>query len=167
MQNRPQKFLALGKHLGAGLLIAMVGAAAHADSHGHFHKAWRLKVAEFQKASKAQKPVARAPSAAPTVLPTGEAPRSIGMKFLVISADGTEPVFGAIKAVLDQVGAPYDVVIAKDGGFSARTLSDGNGAGNYESAFTPEQWQALWNYEAAYKVRQATLYTFPGGFPEG
>lgn len=186
MQTRHKKFLALGRHVGTGLLIAMASTFAQADSHGHRHKISRLKVADLQKPSKAQKAVPMATSAVLPVLPTGEKPRSIQMKMLVVSADGTEPVFGAIKAVLNQIGVPYDVVIAKDGGFSAQTLSDGNGAGNYqgivlttgnlgylapsgnyESAFTPEQWQALWNYEAAYKVRQATLYTFPGGFPEG
>ena len=186
MQTRPTKILALGKQLGAGLLIATASTFAHAEFHGHDHKVKRLKVAELQKPSRAQKAVPMAMTAALPVLPTGEAPRSIGMKFLVVSADGTEPVFGAIKAVLNQIGVPYDVVIAKDGGFNAQTLSDGNGAGNYqgivlttgnlgylapsgnyESAFTPAQWQALWTYEAAYKVRQATLYTFPGGFPEG
>jgi hypothetical protein len=185
MQTRPKKFLAHGKQLGAGLLIAMVGSFAQAGSHGHTHKITRLKVADLQKPSRAQKAVATAVSAALPVLPTGEAPRTIQMKFLVVSADGTEPVFGAIKAVLNQIGVPYDVVIAKNGSFNAQTLSDGKGAGNYqgivlttgnlgylapsgnyESAFTPEQWQALWNYEAAYKVRQATLYTFPGGFPD-
>lgn len=186
MHTRHQKLLSLGRRLGAGLLVATLASAAHADSHSKFHKIVRLKVAEWQRLSAAQKAVATAPTAALPVLPTGEKARTIAMKFLVVSADGTEPVFGAIKAVLNQVGVPYDVVIAKDGNFDARTLSDGNGAGNYqgivlttgnlgylapsgnyESAFTPEQWQALWNYEAAYKVRQATLYTFPGGFPEG
>jgi hypothetical protein len=181
MQAPHNSVLAFGKHLGSGLLIALASAVA-AASNDH---AVKLKVTDHQPPTKAQKQVAVALAApAPTLL-GGESPRSIQMKFLVVSADGTEPVFGAIKSVLNQVGAPYDVIIAKNGGFNALTLSDGNGAGryqgiilttgnlgylapsgNYESAFSAAQWQALWNYESAFRVRQATLYTFPGGFPD-
>jgi len=33
------------------------------------------------------------------------------MKLLVLSADGTEPSFAAIQAILTQIGVPYDAVI--------------------------------------------------------
>src|SRR5690242_7773343 len=33
------------------------------------------------------------------------------MKLLVISADGTEPGFAAIRAILGQIGTPYDAVV--------------------------------------------------------
>ncbi|MGH8854666.1 MAG: hypothetical protein ACREWI_10350, partial [Telluria sp.] len=118
-------------------------------------------------------------------LALAETPKSIEMRLLVISADGTEPVFAGIKSVLDQVGVPYDVIIAKNSSFSAASLSDGLGAGRYqgiilttgnlgyqtaagtfESAFSLAQWQALWDYQASFKVRQVTLYTYPGGAPD-
>lgn len=114
-----------------------------------------------------------------------ETAKSINMKLLMISADGTEPVLEGIKSVLDQIGVPYDVLIAKTMQFNAQSLSDGAGAGRYQgimlttgnlgyetatgdfvSAFTAEQWQALWDYEATFKVRQATLYTYPAGAPD-
>jgi hypothetical protein len=115
-----------------------------------------------------------------------ETATSIDLKMLVISADGTEPVLGAIQATLRQIGIPFDTFIATKSAtpFSAALLSDGMGAGKYqgillttgnlgyaapsgayESAFTAEQWQALWNYEADFKVRQATLYTYPTALP--
>lgn len=116
---------------------------------------------------------------------SAETPKSIAMKLLVISADGTEPVLAGMKSTLDQIGVPYDVLIAKTTPFSAATLSDGAGAGRYQgiilttgnlgydtssgdyvSAFSADQWQALWNYEAAFKVRQVTLYTYPAGAPD-
>ena len=114
-----------------------------------------------------------------------ETPKSIDLKLLVISADGTEPVLGGMRAVLDQIGVPYDVLIATTMPFDAASLSDGAGAGRYQgiiltsgnlgyqtsngdyvSALSAAQWQALWDYEAAFKVRQATLYTYPGGLPD-
>lgn len=116
-----------------------------------------------------------------------ETPVSIDMKLLIISADGTEPVLGGMQATLKQIGIPFDTLIATKSStpFSAATLSDGLGAGryqgillttgnlgylapsgNYESAFTAEQWQALWAYEAAFRVRQVTLYTYPGAVPD-
>jgi len=114
-----------------------------------------------------------------------ETPRSIDMKMLVISADGSEPVFAGIKSILDQVGIPYDTLIASRTPLTALTLSDGLGAGryqgiflttgnlayeaspnNWQSALTQAQWQMLWQYEADFRVRQATLYTYPAGAPD-
>ena len=37
-----------------------------------------------------------------------EVPVSIDMKLLLISADGTEPVFAGFKSTLDQLGVPAD-----------------------------------------------------------
>jgi len=114
-----------------------------------------------------------------------ETPQTIEMKLLLVSADGTEPVLDGMRSVLDQIGVPYDVLVATRTAFNARTLSDGAGAGRYQgiilttgnlgyetangdyaSAFSAEQWQALWDYERDFRVRQATLYTFPGDYPE-
>ncbi|MGZ5001073.1 MAG: Agd3-related carbohydrate deacetylase [Methylomonas sp.] len=115
---------------------------------------------------------------------SAETPKSINMKLLLIAADGNEPVLSGMKATLDQIGVPYDVLIAATTPFDAQTLSDGAGAGRYQgiilttgnlgynsggnfvSAFSAPQWQALWDYEAAFKVRQATLYTYPSGAPD-
>ena len=114
-----------------------------------------------------------------------ETPKSIDMKMLVISADGNEPVFAGIKSILDQIGIPYDTLIAIQTPLTAQTLSDGLGAGryqgiflttgnlayeaspnNWQSALTQAQWQTLWQYEADFRVRQATLYTYPAGAPD-
>lgn len=114
-----------------------------------------------------------------------ETPLSIDMKLLVVSADGNEPSFAAIKSILDQVGVPYDTLIATQTPLTPQMLSDGVGGGHYQgillstgnlgynnpttgwgSAFSAAQWQTLWNYEASFRVRQATLYTYPGGLPD-
>lgn len=54
----------------------------------------------------------------------------------------------------------YRGVILSEGGLG---YQDG---GNWQSAFTPEEWELLWNYERALDVPQATLYLYPSDFPE-
>lgn len=116
-----------------------------------------------------------------------ETPTSIDMKLLVISADGSEPVFAGIKSILDQTGVPYDTLIASNPAtpLTAQMLSDGQGAGryqgillatgnlaydagggNWQSALTLAQWQMLWQYETDFRVRQSTLYTYPSALPD-
>lgn len=124
---------------------------------------------------------------AATVAPlpaAAETPVTIDMKLLVISADGTEPVFAGIKSVLDQIGVPYDTLIASQTPLTPAMLSNGSGAGKYQgillatgnlgyasnggfqSALTQAQWEMLWAYEADFRVRQVTLYTYPAGLPD-
>lgn len=116
---------------------------------------------------------------------SAETPNSIDMKLLVISADGKEPVFAGIQSILNQIGVPFDTLVASQTPLTAQTLSDGVGAGryqgillttgnlayeaspnNWQSALTQAQWQTLWNYEADFRVRQVTLYTYPAGLPD-
>src|SRR5687768_8400655 len=107
----------------------------------------------------------------------------VEMRLLVISADGNEPVLGAIKDALGYIGTPYDVHIAgQPGELTAAMLSDRachglyqgvilttgelgyvNSEGNWGSALTPAEWTTLYQYEANFKVRQATWYTYPQG----
>ena len=48
----------------------------------------------------------------------------IDLKVLLLSADGTEPEFGAWKAALDREGVPYDTLVAYNGTTRAATLTD-------------------------------------------
>ncbi len=127
-------------------------------------------------------------SAKPTKAVTGTAVDSavvgthavdpIGMKVLVIAADGTEAGFPAIKAFLDQIGVPYDILMAATTELTQPMLWDGGvngyyqgiilttdslvynaGGGNYPSAFTPDEWNILWTYESTFKIRQVTFNT--------
>jgi hypothetical protein len=107
----------------------------------------------------------------------------VEMRLLVISADGTEPVLGAIKDALGYIGTPYDIHIAGQpsvltpamlsdrachGLYQGVILTTGelgyfNSEGQWGSALTPAEWTTLYQYEANFKVRQATWYTFPQG----
>ena len=48
----------------------------------------------------------------------------IDLKVLLLSADGTEPGFGAWKAALDREGVPYDTFVAYTGATKVATLTD-------------------------------------------
>jgi hypothetical protein len=54
------------------------------------------------------------------ILPT----QRIDVKVLLVSADGSEPGFGAWKAELAREGVPYDTFVAYSGATKAATLTD-------------------------------------------
>ena len=112
----------------------------------------------------------------------------IDLKVLVVSADGSQPGFAAITAFLQQVGIPYDTLIATQQQLVPSMLWDGGVHGYYQgiiletgalayydadadtdkwpSAFDTAEWNALWQYEAMFGIRQVTFYTAPFGYPE-
>ncbi|MFN3430867.1 MAG: hypothetical protein ACK46X_13040 [Candidatus Sericytochromatia bacterium] len=121
--------------------------------------------------------VAQAAPESGIVAPT--APELEG-RVLVISADGQEACLPAIREALDYIGVPYTVWTASQqpGGLTADKLCSGNrsfyqgvilatsnlayfdGSG-WRSALSEPEWQTLWSYEAAYKVRQVSWYSLP------
>ena len=100
------------------------------------------------------------------------------MKLLVLTADGTEPSFASIKAILNQIGVPYDAVVLTQTGGQLPALS-GTQKGNYQGIILatgnlvtcsttpctialPEQgWDQLDKYAMQYGVRTLAYYTFP------
>lgn len=112
------------------------------------------------------------------------APRAL--KLLLIAADGKETDYGALRAFLDQIGIPYDTLLATETTLTSSRLWDGIGRGHYQgvvlttgnltyydaaagqwrSAFTDQEWATLWDYERRFGVRQVTSYTYPAGPPE-
>ncbi|WP_421381633.1 hypothetical protein ACOJQI_20630 [Bacillus salacetis] len=108
------------------------------------------------------------------------------MEILLIAATEEEPSYSAAVDSLKRIGIPYKTLIASKeeltpqllvpdgsstGNFQGVLLTTGNlgyqsSPGVWESAFTYEEWQTLWNYEAQYGVRQAVLYTYPGSYPD-
>ncbi len=113
---------------------------------------------------------------------------AVKMRLLVVSADGNETDLPAIQAFLRQLGVPFTTLIATQTELTPQFLANGN-TGNFQgvilatgnlthnaaapgepenwiSAFSPEEWQTLWDYEAAFGVRQVTSFTFPFGLPD-
>ena len=119
------------------------------------------------------------PPSSSTELPVTSA--TLDAKILVISADGTEPVLGAIRQAVEYEGIPYTLYVASrtPGGFTPAMLSDGNAHAYYQgivlttgalayfngtawtSAFDTSEWQTLWDYQAKYRVRTAIGYAYP------
>jgi len=106
---------------------------------------------------------------------------TLDAKILVISADGNEPVLGAIRQAAEYEGIPYTLYVASltPGGFTPGMLSDGAAHAFYQgivlttgtlgyfngttwtSAFNTTEWQTLWDYQAKYRVRTAIGYAYP------
>lgn len=113
-------------------------------------------------------------------------PNLIALKVLIITAGTSDPDLDAAKAMLGQAGVPYDVLDATttpltedslmvaqggSGRYQGVVLTNNalifqNASGGYQSALSAAQWATLWQYEQTYKVRQLSLYTFPGSYPE-
>ncbi|WP_216215608.1 Agd3-related carbohydrate-binding protein [Amycolatopsis aidingensis] len=130
--------------------------------------------------------IQRVPVRAQPVSPGPAAPGSrVALRQLVIATDPEDVGLPVWRAVLDRIGTPYDVHIAGSerldrrrlvrpdgaGRYSAILLT-GNGLlrrepdGGYRSGLTPDEWQALWEYERTFQVRQVALNTAPGTEPE-
>jgi len=119
------------------------------------------------------------PPSGSTELPVTSA--TLDAKILIISADGNEPVLGAIRQAAGYAGIPYTLYVASQtpGGFTASMLSDGGAHAFYQgivlttgslayfngtawtSAFNTSEWQTLWDYQAKYRVRTAIGYVYP------
>jgi hypothetical protein len=114
----------------------------------------------------------------------------IDVKVLLVSADGTEPGFGAWKAELAREGVPYDTFVAYSGATKVATLTDDkladygdkhakydavilstgdlghsvSGAGgttSFLSALTDAEWERLARFERTFGIRQLSDYTAP------
>jgi len=114
----------------------------------------------------------------------------VDVKVLLISADGTEPGFGAWKTELAREGMPYDTLVAYNGANRAATLTDdrladyganhahydavilatgdlghnlanANGTTSYLSALSDAEWASLARFERTFAVRQLSDYTAP------
>lgn len=115
-----------------------------------------------------------------------QAAKSLDMRLLVIAADGKETDYPVIRSTLDQLGIPYTVLLSATQPLTASMLSNGVDRGYYqgvilvtgnlsyfntatqqwESGLDWTEWNTLWQYEAAFGVRQVTSYTYPGGWPD-
>ena len=115
----------------------------------------------------------------PMAVPAGVDVR-VRLKVLLVTATASESGFEAMQVFLKRVGVPFDTLVASTQDLTAATLESEPGLGNYQgiilttnnlgytdstgawvSAFTQAEWDLLAEYERSYRVRQATLYTYP------
>lgn len=101
-------------------------------------------------------------------------------RLLLLAARPDDADLAAFRAALDRMGTPYDVWIASErpGQLTAEALRQGD-VGRYQgivlsegwlsyfdgqrwrTALQDAEWQALWQYEQAFGVRQVSLDTYP------
>jgi hypothetical protein len=153
------------------------------QGQSHQHDGIRLGPVEpeRQAATQPQHAIKGTPSLQPLALgPNAIIHGPVDLKLLVISADGLETDFPAITTFLNQIGIPYATLIASQQTLVPSMLWDGVSHGYYQgillctgnlgiggvSAFDDTEWAALWEYEGLFGIRQATLYTYPSGYPD-
>ncbi|MGH3715188.1 MAG: hypothetical protein ACRDT4_17250 [Micromonosporaceae bacterium] len=109
----------------------------------------------------------------------------VALRPLVVALDGDDFGLATWTSVLDRIGTPYDVLLARNEPLTADRLVRGDGTGRYNaillsnnsllyqdesggflSAFDATEWNTLWDYERNYDIRQVSLYTAYGTFPE-
>jgi len=104
------------------------------------------------------------------------AAKPVDMKLLLLTGDGTEIGYQAIRYFLDHLGVPYDAVVtatqplptlndAAKGFYQGIILATGNLAfssnGAYESGLSPAEWATLDAYMISHGVRAVSYYTWP------
>jgi hypothetical protein len=109
----------------------------------------------------------------------------VALRQLIIAVDADDPGLAAWKSILDAIGTPYDVVLARTEPFDLTRLIRPDGVGRYQSilltdaqlpatedtdnpasVFDSAKWNALWDYERKFGVRQVALSARPGATPE-
>ena len=108
----------------------------------------------------------------------------VELRLLLVSPTENDAGLAALEALCDQIGIPFETLIATketlnearlltangDGRYQGVFLTNNqlvyNDDGTYQSAFGADEWNLLWSYERDFGVRQVSLYTFPGTYPE-
>jgi hypothetical protein len=129
-------------------------------------------------------PVLQDGAVAQNLRASAAASSKVQLRLLLISPTRDNPGLEALEALCDQVGTPCDSLIAATTPLTQEALVAANGEGRYQgifltdnqlayavdggyqSAFDATEWNLLWGYARDYGVRQVSLYTFPGTFPE-
>ena len=109
----------------------------------------------------------------------------VQMRLLLISPTADDLGLQTLKTLCDQIGALCDTFISSTTPMTQDVLVDTaegeakyqgifltnnelayseNGAWTY--SFDATEWNTLWDYELDYKIRQVSLYGFPGAYPE-
>jgi hypothetical protein len=110
---------------------------------------------------------------------------TVALRALIVGIDADDWGVATWRATLDRVGTAYDVLYSKTTALTATTLVRPDAAGRYNailltsstqlypdggggyvSGLDANEWNTLWAYERDYGVRQATLYTSYGTWPE-
>ncbi len=110
----------------------------------------------------------------------------VQLRLLVIAADDSDFMLNAWIQILDRLATPYDVFIASQTTLTYDGLVASDGTGRYNgilitnsqlvyspdggatwaNAFDASEWNALWQYERDFAVREVDFYTYPSTYPQ-
>ncbi|MFY1691193.1 hypothetical protein [Plantactinospora sp. WMMB782] len=108
----------------------------------------------------------------------------VALRALIVATNTDDFGVPTLTTTLDRLGASYDVLYSATDPLSPSTLVRPDGVGNYNailltnsmllyesggsylSGLTSTEWNTLWAYERNFGVRQASLYTSYGTWPE-
>ncbi|GGL84772.1 hypothetical protein GCM10010840_23360 [Deinococcus aerolatus] len=118
-------------------------------------------------------------------LPANAQTDRVELKVLVLSSGKGDYGIDSARSMLQRSGVPYDVLDASQQPLDLARLINADGSGKYQgviltsnalvaetspgvytSALDSDEWATLFQYEAAYGVRQLALYGYPGVVPE-
>lgn len=104
----------------------------------------------------------------------------VALRQLIIAVDDRDFGLSAWRTILDRIGTPYDVLLTRNHRLDANRLVRPDGTGRYNAILMTNntltdaagsdtigqaEWDALWDYERIYKVRQVSLNTAAAGLP--
>lgn len=99
----------------------------------------------------------------------------VALRPLVVADGAGDWGLATWRAALDRVGTPYDVLLTDSQQLNAADLVQPDGTGKYNAilltngylgSLDAAEWNALWAYERDFGVRQASLYSAYGTYPE-
>lgn len=124
------------------------------------------------------------PVAVDTLSPAAVTTSRVQLRLLLVSPTADDPGLAALEALCDQVGVPCERFVAATTPLTPDTLVAENGEARYQgvfltnselayssggaylTAFDADEWNTLWQFERDYGVRQVSLYSYPGAYPE-
>ncbi|MBE1467975.1 hypothetical protein [Kibdelosporangium phytohabitans] len=151
--------------------------------HAHEHPLIRAAVSRPKQPAAPKLPVVNGPVMAATATTSSHhvnASSKVALRVLVLASSATDFGLPTWKSTLDRIGQPYDVILAKNTTLQAGHLVNNDGTAKYNavlltdnalssegtSAFDSAEWSVLWSYERTYGIRQVSLYTSYGTYPE-
>lgn len=108
----------------------------------------------------------------------------VHMRLLILAGYDEDYGLAMLEELLGYVGVPYDVFITSERRLRVDHLVDDRGRGRYQgvilasgdlnrpvdgqyrSTFDEDEWALLWAYQRLYRVRELTLYGYPGSSPQ-
>jgi hypothetical protein len=121
------------------------------------------------------------PATAQQIRPQLVGSSRLELRTLILTAGLDDFGLSTAKAMLDQVGAPYQVINTRSESLTESKLVNPDGSGRFQavvltnnllvtededSTFNQAEWELLWEYQRKFSVRSVSLFTNPSEAPD-